>query len=87
MESGQLSRLGYGVRFQARAGDFFLLHNVTTGSGVHPAFCTMVTGPVSSELKRQVREADNSPPSSREVEICGSIPPLPYMLHIIVLII
>jgi hypothetical protein len=51
-------RIPVGVRFFA---------HVLTGSGAHPAFCTMGIGsfPV---VKRPGRGADHSPPPSAEVE-------------------
>jgi hypothetical protein len=39
----------------------------------------LVSGAVSSGLKRQGREADHSPPSSAEVKNDGAIPPHPHM--------
>jgi hypothetical protein len=42
---------------------------VQTGSGAHPASCTMGTGgPFPGGKARPGREADYSPPSSAEVE-------------------
>jgi hypothetical protein len=38
-----------------------------------------VQGPLTSGGKAAGREADNSPPSSAEVNNCGAIPPLPNM--------
>jgi hypothetical protein len=37
-----------------------------------------VPGAVSSEVKRQGREADHSPPSGAEVKSGGAILPLPH---------
>jgi hypothetical protein len=52
-----------GVRSPAGAKDFSSSLFVQTGSGAHPASCTMVTGG-----KAQLgRDADHSPPSSAEV--------------------
>jgi hypothetical protein len=46
----------------------------------------MGNGALSSEVKRQGREADNSPPSNAEVNNGGAIPLLlPTCLHAIVL--
>jgi hypothetical protein len=67
-----LDDLGFGVRFPART-DFSLFHYVQTGSAVHLTSYTVVPG-----LKRQGREADDSPPSSAEVKNCGAILPLPH---------
>jgi hypothetical protein len=52
-----------GVRFPAGAKNFSYGLFVQTGSGAHPASCTMGTGgPFPG------RDADHSPPSSTEVE-------------------
>jgi hypothetical protein len=56
-----------GVRFPAGAGNVSLRH-VQTGSGTHPASYPMVPGSLSLGVKRSVREADHSPPSSAEVK-------------------
>jgi hypothetical protein len=53
-----------GVRFPAGAKDFSSSLCVQTGSGAHPASCTMGTG--GKALPG--RDADHSPPSSAEVE-------------------
>jgi hypothetical protein len=58
-------------RFDPRQGqkDFSSSLYVQTGSGAHPASCTMGTGgPVSGAKARPGRDADHSPPSSAEVE-------------------
>jgi hypothetical protein len=52
-----------GVRSPAGAEDFSCSLCVQTGSGVHPASCTMGTGGKA----RPGRDADHSPPSSAEV--------------------
>jgi hypothetical protein len=58
-----------GVRFPTGAKDFSCSLCVQTGSGVHPASCTMCTGVPSPGVKaRPGRDADHSPPSSAEVE-------------------
>jgi hypothetical protein len=58
-----------GVRFPAEAKDFSSSLCVQTGSGAHPASCTMGTGVLSPGAKaRPGRDADHSPPSSAEVE-------------------
>jgi hypothetical protein len=42
---------------------------VQTGSGAHPASCTMGTeGPFSGAKARTGRDADHSPPSSADVK-------------------
>jgi hypothetical protein len=53
-----------GVRSPARAKDFSSILCVQTGSGAHPVSCTIGTGGKA----RPGRDADNSPPSSAEVE-------------------
>jgi hypothetical protein len=58
-----------GVRSPAEAKDFPLSSCVQTGSGAHPASCTMGTGdPFLGGKARPGRDADHSPPSSAEVE-------------------
>jgi hypothetical protein len=52
------------VRSPAEAKDFSSNFCVQTGSGAHPASCTMGTGGKA----RPGRDADQSPPSSAEVE-------------------
>jgi hypothetical protein len=57
-----------GVRFPAGAKDFSSSLFVQTGSGAHPASCTMGTGGHFSGGKaRPGSDADHSPPSSAEV--------------------
>jgi hypothetical protein len=58
-----------------RRKDFSSSLCVLTGSGAHPAFCTMGTGgPFPGAKARPGRDADHSPPSSAEVENVGAIP-------------
>jgi hypothetical protein len=52
-----------GARSTAGAKDFSSILCVQTGSGAHPACCTMGTGGKA----RPGRDADHSPPSSAEV--------------------
>jgi hypothetical protein len=52
-----------GVRSPAGAKDFSSSLFIQTGSGAHPASCTMGTGGKA----RPGRDADHSPPSSAEV--------------------
>jgi hypothetical protein len=53
----------------AGAKDFFCSLCVQTGSGVHPASCTVGTGgPFPGAKARPGRDADHSPLSSTEVE-------------------
>jgi hypothetical protein len=54
-----------GVQFPAGQG-FPVRYNVHTGSGAHPAFCPVVTGVLSSGIKRPGRVANNSLPSCAE---------------------
>jgi hypothetical protein len=57
-----------GVRSPAGAKDFFSILCVQTGSGAHPASCTMGTGgPFPGDKARSGRDADHSPPFSTEV--------------------
>jgi hypothetical protein len=56
------------VRSPAEARDFSCNLCVQTGSGAHPASCTMDTGGSFPGAKaRPGRDADHSPPSSAEV--------------------
>jgi hypothetical protein len=57
------------VRSPAGAKDFSFSLCIQTGSGAHPASCTMGTGgPFPGDKARSGRDADHSPPSSAEVE-------------------
>jgi hypothetical protein len=57
-----------GVRSPAGTKDFSSILCVQTGSGAHPASCTMGTGGRFPWGKaRPGRDADHSPPSSAEV--------------------
>jgi hypothetical protein len=57
-----------GVRFPAQAKDFSSNLCVQTGSGAHPASCTMGTGgPFRGSKARPGRDADHSPSYSAEV--------------------
>jgi hypothetical protein len=57
-----------GVRSPAGANDFSSSLCVQTGSGTHPASCTMGTGgPFPGGKAQPGRDADHSPPSSAEV--------------------
>jgi hypothetical protein len=56
------------VRFPVQAEDFSSNLCLQTGSGAHPALCTMGTGGSFPEAKAQPRrDADHLPPSSAEV--------------------
>jgi hypothetical protein len=58
-----------GVRSPAGAKDFSSNFCVQTGSGDHPASCTMGTeGPFPGGKARRGRDANHSPPSSAEVK-------------------
>jgi hypothetical protein len=58
-----------GVLSPARTKDFSSSLCVQTGSGAHPASCTMGTGgPFPGGKARPRSDADHSPPSSAEVE-------------------
>jgi hypothetical protein len=58
-----------GVRSPTEAEDFSSNLCVQTGSGAHPASCTMGTGgSLSGGKARPGRDADHSPPSSAEVK-------------------
>jgi hypothetical protein len=58
-----------GVRSPAGAKDFSSSLFVQSGSGTHPASCTMGTGgPFPGGKARPGRDADHSPPSNAEVE-------------------
>jgi hypothetical protein len=57
------------VRSPAEAKGFSCNPCAQTGSGVHPASCTMGTGgPFPGAKARPGRDSDHSPPSSVEVE-------------------
>jgi hypothetical protein len=57
------------VRSPAEAKDFSSSLCVQTGSGAHPASCTMGTGdPFPGVKARPGRDADHSAPSSAEFE-------------------
>jgi hypothetical protein len=63
-----LNDRGIGVRFPEGAKDFSSSLFVQTGSGAHPASCTMGTGgPFPGGKARPGRDADHPPPSSAEV--------------------
>jgi hypothetical protein len=54
-----------GSEFESRLGqEFYALHIVQTGSGVHPASYPMGPGALSPEVKQPESEADNSLPTS-----------------------
>jgi hypothetical protein len=58
-----------GVRSPAGAKDFSCGLFVQTGSGAHPATCTVGTGgPFPGAKVQSGRDTDHSPPSSAEFE-------------------
>jgi hypothetical protein len=58
-----------GVRSPTGEKDFSYSLFVQTGSGAHPASCTMGTGgPFPGAKARPGRDVDHSPPSSTEVD-------------------
>jgi hypothetical protein len=83
---GYLSRYRDGLRgqtdaapFPAGAWDFSLLHSVQTWPAAHLSSYPISTWVISSGVKRQVCETDNSSPTSAEVKNGGGITPLPHM--------
>jgi hypothetical protein len=62
-----------GDRYSAGAKDFFVLHNIQTGSGATQPPIKWVIDVLSLGVKRQGREAANSPPFSPEVKNNGNI--------------
>jgi hypothetical protein len=68
------------VRVSVGARDFSRFHRVQTGSRAHSAFYPKCIGVHFPRLKRLSREADNSSPSSSEVDNSGAISPCPYMI-------
>jgi hypothetical protein len=57
-----------GIRSPAEAKDFSSSLCVQSGSGAHPASCTMGTGgPFPGDKALPGRDADHSPPSSAKV--------------------
>jgi hypothetical protein len=57
------------VRLPAEAKDFSSSLCVQTGSGAHPASCTVDTGgPFPGGKARPRRDADHSPPSSADIK-------------------
>jgi hypothetical protein len=52
---------GMGVQFLVEASDFFLMHNVQTGSGAHPS-------DMCREIKRPGHDANHSPISSNKAK-------------------
>jgi hypothetical protein len=72
------------VRFPTGSGNFSLHNRVHTGSGAHPASCSMHPG--YPGVKRPKREVDYSPPSSAEDKNAwNSTSYYPIPLHVAVL--
>jgi hypothetical protein len=68
---------GIGVRFEAGARDFSVLHKVQDGSQAHPASYIEGAGAISLGAKRLGREADRSHLPCAEVKNGGTIAPYP----------
>jgi hypothetical protein len=66
----RLDDRGSRVRFPAGAGNFSLHHRVRNGSVATQPPIQWVPGALFLGVKRPVREADHSPPSSAEVKEC-----------------
>jgi hypothetical protein len=65
---GMRQRFSFRVRSPAGEKDFSCSLCVQTGSGAHPASCTMgIRCPLPGGKARPGRDADHSPPSSAEV--------------------
>jgi hypothetical protein len=62
-------------------GKIFLFQNIQTGSGAHPASCTMGTGGLSLGIKQHGCEANHSL-SSAKVKNGGAIPPLSHVFMV-----
>jgi hypothetical protein len=80
--------LRYGLESRQEQG-FSPLHSVQTDSGAHPTSYPMSTGGSFPGVKRPVREAVHSPPTSAEVKNGGATSPLPhtplpFLLHVVV---
>jgi hypothetical protein len=72
---------GIVVRWPAGAIEVCLLQSFQTGSANHPAsFCSLGRGCYfSRRVKRLRRKVDDSPPSSVEIKMSGTVPPLTHM--------
>jgi hypothetical protein len=57
-----------GIRISVEAGNFSLHYRFQTVFGAHPDSYPIGTRALSPEVKRPVREADYSPPSTAEVK-------------------
>jgi hypothetical protein len=72
---------GVGVRVPVGSIIFFF-HVVQTGSGTHPASYPMGTGVIFPGVKRSVREADHSAPTSAEIKKTWSYTSIPPYVFI-----
>jgi hypothetical protein len=68
----------FGVRFQSKAIDSSLIHNVHIDSGVLPVYCKRSAEGSFPGVQQQGREADHPTPYSVEVENGGTTLPLPH---------
>jgi hypothetical protein len=66
--------------FDSKQGQEIALSSITfrPGLGLTEPLIREVPAVVSPWVKRQVTEADHSPPSSAEARNGGAVPPLPY---------
>jgi hypothetical protein len=75
--------LGWKIRelgFNSQLGKYsFLFSTMARLFGVHLAFCSVVTGALSPEIKRQGPEADHPLPSSSDFKNTSI---LPYILMV-----
>jgi len=60
------------VQFQAGTRDVSLLQTFQTGTGTHPAFCSMLIEESVHGVMQPKRKSDNSPPSSVKVKKVGN---------------
>jgi hypothetical protein len=81
-----MTRLGTGrpgFDFQQEQGFFSLCHYSQTGCRAQPASYPVGTGGSFPGVKRPVREADHSHPSSAKVENVWSYTSTPYLLGMV----
>jgi hypothetical protein len=79
---GELRPGRSGVRIPVAGSDFSLLQNIQSGSGAHPASCSVGTGCFLQVAKRTGREVSHSSPSGAEFKnewSCTSL--LPKCIH------
>jgi hypothetical protein len=77
----ELDDRGIGVRFLAGIPDVYLLHNVQTDFGAHPASYTVGTGALPPEVERMMSETDHSLPSSADIKNAWSYASTPLSLY------